>query len=304
MFMHVLAACIALPAHADEARLQSLDGMVSFSGSYGVAAVRANEFVYEGQAKLSQLKWKSDYVSTLNGAVKIDLPKDFYIGATASAGFDGNGHLADFDWQKSGGPWSDRSLHPDTRLDHYYVAAVEIGRMLISRDGTDIGLGAGFKYTDVQWSAWGGSYIYSENGFRDAHGSFDPKEKGITYRQSWPVPYLGLNLSHREGNWTFAGAVAAGAAVDGYDIDDHWARNLRFYDYFETTPTLSLASSIDYTVWNNAALYLSGSFDNMFRVRGDTRMVNTKNGRERWFYDGAGGDYRSAMLSFGLKGTF
>jgi outer membrane protease len=67
---------------------------------------------------------------------------------------------------------------------------------------------------------------------------------------------------------------------------------------------MSLTSSIDYTVWNNAALYLSGAFDNMFPVRGDTKMVKTTNGKERWFNDGAGGDYRSAMISFGLKGKF
>lgn len=298
------AMAAAGSAHAEDVKLQSLDGMVTFTGSFGVTGVRAKEFVYQGQAKLSQLNWKSDCINTLTGAVSVELPKEFYLSATASVGFDGNGHMADFDWLQPGKPWSDRSLHPDTRLDHYFAGGVEIGRTLISHDGTDIGLGAGFKYTDIQWSAWGGSYIYSVNGFRDARGNFDPDEKGITYRQSWPVPYLGLNLNHHEGAWSFSGAVQAGLAVDAYDIDDHWVRHLRFYDYFDTTPTLAVSSSINYAVWNNAALYLSGSLDNMFRTRGDTKMVNTKNGKEFWFNNGAGGDYRSATISFGLKGTF
>ena len=298
------ALTVAGSAYADDLKLQSLDGMVTFSGSFGVTGVRAKEFVYQGKAKLSQLNWKSDYISTVTGAVTVALPKEFYLSATASVGFNGNGHMADFDWLQPGKPWSDRSLHPDTRLDHYFVGGVEIGRMLISHDGTDIGLGAGFKYTDIQWSAWGGSYVYSFNGFRDTRGHFDPDEKGISYRQAWPVPYLGLNLSHHEGNWTFSSALQGGLAIDAYDIDDHWVRSLRFYDYFETTPTVSIASSINYTMWNNASLYFSGSFDRIFRVRGDTKMVNTNNGNERWFYNGAGGDYRSATVSFGLKGTF
>jgi omptin len=304
VFLAAIVVAAASSAQAEDLKLQSLDGMVTFSGSFGVTGVRAKEFVYQGKAKLSQLNWKSDYISTLTGTVNVELPKEFYLSATASVGFDGNGHMADFDWLQPGKPWSDRSLHPDTRLDHYFVGGVEVGRMLISRNGTDIGLGAGFKYTDIQWTAWGGSYVYSVNGFRDSRGNFDPDQKGISYRQSWPVPYLGLNLSHHEGAWTFSGAVQGGLAVDADDIDDHWVRNLRFYDYFNTTPTLAVSSSVNYAVWNNAALYLSGSLDNMFRVRGDTKMVNTNNGKERWFYNGAGGSYRSATISFGLRGNF
>lgn len=299
-----IALATAGSAHADDIKLQSLDGAVTFSGSYGLTAIKANELVYEGKVKVSQLIWKSSYVSTLNGAVTVELQKDWYLGARGTIGFGGDGHMADFDWLQAGKPWSDRSLHPDTRLDHYIVASVEIGRTLLSRDGTDIGLGAGFKYTDVQWSAWGGSYVYSDNGFRNSRGHFDPDEKGISYRQAWPVPYIGVNLSHHQGDWTISGSLQGGLSVNAYDIDDHWVRSLRFYDYLETTPTVSITSSIDYAVWDNASLYVSGSFDKMFRVRADTKAIDRTTGEKQWFRDGAGGDYRSAMVSFGLKGKF
>jgi omptin len=304
LFLVSLAMAAAGTANAGEVKMQSLDGLVTFSGSFGLTSVRANEYVYDGKAKVSQLIWKSDHINTFNAALSIDLPKDWYLDAHGALGFDGDGYMADFDWLKPGKPWSDRSISPDTRLDHYFAGSIELGRTLVSRDGTDIGLGAGFKYTDIKWSAWGGSYIYSIKGFRDARGEFDPDEKGISYRQAWPVPYLGVNLSHREGSWSVNGSLQGGLAVNSYDIDDHWVRKLRFYDYFDATPTLSVAGSLDYTVWNNAALYLGGSFDRMFRVRGDTKAVRTKNGKEVWFYDGAGGDYRAATVSFGLKGRF
>jgi omptin len=300
----IFALATAGSASADEFKLQSLDGTVSFSGSYGLTSIRANELVFEGKAKVSQLIWKSNFVSTLNGAVKVALTQDWYFNASGTIGLGGNGHMADYDWLQPGQPWSDRSLHPDTRLDHYFVAGIEAGRTLVSRDGTDIGLGVGFKYTDVQWSAYGGSYIYSENGFRDSRGHFPRGEKGISFRQSWPVPYLGLNLSHHDGPWTFAAALQAGVTVKADDIDDHWVRSLRFYDYLETAPTLSLASSVDYTVWNNASLYLSGSFDKMFRARADTKQVDNTNGKVDWYPNSAGGDFRSATVSFGLKGRF
>jgi omptin len=291
-------------AHADELKVQSLDGAVTFTGSYGITSIRANELVYEGKTTVSRLIWKSRSVNTLNGGVKVDLPADFYLDARGTIGFGGNGHMADYDWLQPGRAWSDRSEHPDTRLDHYFAGSLEIGRLIASHDGTDIGLGAGFKYTDVQWSAWGGSYIYSENGFRDARGHFDPNEKGISYRQTWPVPYLGVNLSHQEGAWTFSGALQGGISVKADDIDDHWVRSLRFYDYFDTTPTVALTGAINYAVRDNIALYFSGSFDKMFRTRGDTKQVDNTNGDVTWYRDGAGGDYRSATVAFGLKGRF
>jgi omptin len=303
----LFAGCMAVlagAAHADDVMLQSPDGTVTFSGSLGLTSIKANEYVYQGKTKLSQLIWHSQYVNTVNGELEVELPWDWHMNLRGSLGFGGDGHLADYDWQQAGGPWSDRSLHPDTRLNHYYVVDAELGRDLVELDGTVIGLAIGFKYTDVQWSAWGGSYVYSSSGFRDSRGNFDPNQKGISYRQSWPVPYLGLDVSHHEGDWTFAGAVHTGLAINGYDIDDHWVRSLRFYDYFQNAPTISLSGSADYTVWNNASLYLSGTYDQVFRVRGDTKMVDTKNDNEHTFDDGAGGDYRSAMVSFGLKGKF
>jgi omptin len=277
---------------------------VAFTGSYGLTSIKANEYVYQRKIKVSQLVWQSQYVSTLNGAVKIELPANWYLDARGTIGLGGDGHMADFDWLQPGGAWSDRSRHPDTRLDHYFVASLEVGRILASHAGTDIGLGAGLKYTDIQWSAWGGSFVYSDRGFRNVRGHFDPNEKGISYRQTWPAPYLGLNLNHQRGRWVFSGALRGGIAIDADDIDDHWARNLRFHDHMKTTPTVSIASSINYTVWNNASLYLGGSFDKIFRVRADTASINTVTGVQHWQRNDAGADYRAATVSFGLRGQF
>jgi omptin len=291
-------------AQAGDIKLQSLDGAVTFSGGFGLTSIKANEFVYQGPAKVSQLIWKSRYVNTINGVLTVDLEHDWYAGAEGTIGFGGDGHMFDYDWLVPGAPWSDRSEHPDTRLNHYFVLGAEVGRMLLSRDGTDIGLGAGFRYTDVQWSAWGGSYIYSENGFRDSRGHFDPDEKGITYRQVWPVPYLGLNLNHHEGAWSFAAGLKAGVSVDAYDIDDHWVRSLRFIDDFDMVPAVSLTSSVDYALTDHAALYLAGSLDRMFKTRGDTKTINETKGTIYRDENVAGGDFGSATISFGLKGRF
>jgi omptin len=292
------------PAAAADMQLQSVDGAVTFSGSYGITALRANEFVYEGKAKVSQLIWKSDWVQTVTGDIAIDLEKDFYVKIKATAGFAGDGFMTDYDWFYTGRPWSHRSQHPDTRLNHYFTGDIELGRTVAEHGGTEIGLGAGISYTDVKWAAYGGSYIFSDTGWRADRGDIPDGEKVIFYRQQWPAPFLAANLSHVEGRWSLNGSLKAGLAFDAKGTDDHWMRDLRFVDHYYTTPTVGLDASIGYALRDNIQFYASGSFDHMARVRADSRMIDTITGDKSWFRDGAGGDFTSATISFGLKGRF
>jgi omptin len=274
-----------------------------FHGSYGITAIEANELVYNGKRKVSQLIWQSSAVSTFTGDLKIDMDR-YFLRATASIGLGGDGHMRDYDWLVSGKPWSHRSVHPDTRLNHYFTGSLEAGRPVYSRDGTTIALGAGIKYTDVKWAAWGGSYVYSDTGFRKDKGDFPDSEKGISYRQQWPVPFLGVDLMHSEGPWTFAGAFQGGIAVEGTGTDDHWMRDLRFIDNVEATPAMMISTSAEYEVRPATAVFVSGAFDQVFRGRADTVMIDKGSGGRRHFPDDAGADFMSLTLSLGLRGKF
>ena len=309
MKFRALAACIALVsapavAQAGDMLLSSADGSVIFRGSYGITAVKANELVYEGKAKVSQLIWKSQGISTFTGDATFALDKSFYVKASGTIGFCGDGHMADYDWFNPGGPWTHRSQHPDTRLDHYFALSLEAGREILSHDGTSISLGGGVKYTDVKWSAYGGSYVYSDTGFRADRGNFPDGEKGISYQQQWPVPYLGINASHTEGAWTFGSALQGGIAVNADGTDDHWMRDLRFIDHFDTTPAVMISASAEYEFRPDTAFYVSGAFDHMFRTRADTDAINKATGGKQKFPNGAGADYQSMTVSLGLRGKF
>lgn len=52
-------------------------------------------------------------------------------------------------------------------------------------DATVINLHGGFKYTNMKWKAYGGSYIYSGDGFgfREDRGKFPDGEPVIDYEQ-------------------------------------------------------------------------------------------------------------------------
>ncbi|MBP1885111.1 omptin family outer membrane protease [Sinorhizobium mexicanum] len=75
--------------------------------------------------------------------------------------------MVDTDWLSPGhDDWSDRSTHPNT--DHYVAGAIELDRIIYSNETSSITIGAGLRYTDIQWTAYGGSGTHSsEDGFRD-----------------------------------------------------------------------------------------------------------------------------------------
>src|SRR3546814_9973093 len=91
--------------------------------------------------------------------------------------------MEDYDWFQPGNDWTDRSRHFDTDLDHYLMIDIA-GRFdrLRWEDGR-LGLLGGVRYTDVQWTAYGGDFVYTATTFRDTVGSFPAGERGITYRQ-------------------------------------------------------------------------------------------------------------------------
>lgn len=301
MSLGVLALPVA--AEAADQLLTSADGQVVFRGSYGITAIEANEFVYEGKRKVSQLIWQSSAVSTFTGDLKVHLDT-FFVRANASVGLGGDGHMRDYDWLVEDKPWSHRSIHPDTRLNHYFTGSLAAGRAVLAYDDTTVSLGAGVKYTDIKWAAWGGSYVYSFTGFRKDKGEFGDDEKGISYRQQWPVPFLGIDLVHNEGPWTLSAALQGGLAAGGQGTDDHWMRDLRFIDRVEATPAVMISASAEYEIRPDTAIFLSGAFDQIIRGRADTDMIDTVSGDRTSFPDSAGADYMSMTLSLGLRGKF
>lgn len=302
----ILSMTFGIPAagQAQDMLMTSADGTVVFRGSYGITAVEANELVYQGKNKLSQLIWQSTAVSTFTGQARFDFDR-FFIRASGTIGLGGDGYMRNFDWlDPSRNNWSDRSQHPDTRLDHYFSGSIEAGRQVLDLDGTVVSVAAGFKYTDIRWTAWGGRYVYTSGSFRDTRGKFPDNEKGITYQQKWPVPFLGVDLSRSEGKWTFAGALQGGVAVGGVGRDNHWMRDLLFIDRVDTTPAVMASASVEYAIRPAAALYLSGSFDHVFRARADTDARDLANNVEDRYKNGAGADFMSGTISVGLRGRF
>ncbi|KQS68082.1 hypothetical protein ASG39_07085 [Rhizobium sp. Leaf371] len=295
---------------AAEPITQSADGSIRLSGGIGLLDLKAHEFVYDGASKLSQLDWESRAVTLYTVSVGADLDPDWTLQASLRYGDGGDGGMTDYDWiepfnngtSKDG--WSDRSIHPDTRLKYYIDGDVSLARSVYRTDTATLGLTGGFRYTDVRWDAYGGSYIYSVLSPRDSIGNFDDDERGVSYRQRIPVFFTGITGAATVDRFGFSGSAKVGLTPGINDIDYHWIRDLRFDDRMNPAPVALLSAEVTYALTGEAGLYLGASFENVFRKRGDVQMRDRVIGDSAFFENEAGASFRSIAVSFGVKGAF
>lgn len=308
------AACVAFVtgvtvAVAQDAALNSQDGAVSLSGGVGLGFVSASEFVYNGGFKNSQLDYRSKAITIYSVDLAVQLPHEFKLRVGGAIGAGGSGSVTDYDWvapfyaDTSKDGWSDRSIS-DTKLGHYWDASIEIGHDLYSANGFALeGLG-GFKYTDVKWNAHGGSYIYSSASPRDDVGDLPDGVKPLSYRQKVPVAYLGLNASQTVGKFSVSGGLNGGVSFGINDVDNHWLTNTLYHEDMNAAPVVLASLGASYAVTPKASLFLSGSFERVFRARGDSRSVDTVTGERNSEKDNAGALFQSLLIKVGIKATF
>lgn len=299
-------------AKAEDTMLYSnADKSFTLSGGIGLANIDAREFVYEDDYTVSRLDWQTRglVLFTLNG--EAELPADFRLKASISTGTGGDHNMEDRDWiyPANAGPngpydWTDRSLHPDTSLEHYWTGNIELDKTVYATEDTALNLGAGFKYTDVKWAATGGSFIYSNFDFHDDVGNFADGTKVISYRQQIPVFYASAGLTHDIDKLTLGAGIKGGFTFGIRDTDDHFLNYVRFHENMYAAPMIGLDASATYR-WNeNTSLYLAGGFERVFHARGDMDQISTINGSTFSRDDSAGADFRSMQVSFGLKMSF
>lgn len=296
--------------HAGDVAVRSADGSLWLSGGVGLMTIEAQEYVYLGNDKASQLDWESNGVVLYTVAAGADLGSDWHVKGKLDFGFGGDGHMVDYDWvpgyavDQSMDGWSDRSVHPDTRLDYYFSGTFEIGRNVFADERSTVSFGGGIKYSQVRWDAFGGSYIYSDGGFRNDIGEIPDGLRGITYQQNIPTLFLGFDGSTSIDRLTLSGGVKGGMTVGIDDTDNHWLTGTRSLGDMKAAPVLMLNAAIDYRLTETASIYLAGNFENVFRKRGDLTSTDTSTGTATLYRDAAGASFKTMSLQIGLRGQF
>ncbi len=318
-----VTALVAAPpsAIAQQASGTFANTAVSWYGGAGVLALSADETVYAGAGssnEVSHLFWTS-LAPMLTAGLDVRLPDGFTLAANGRVALSGDSGMEDYDWygfdfrSYAADDWTHRSQHPKTNLDWFFDGSLQFGRDMQVRDNITVNANAGFKYTDVQWAAFGGHHIYSDGDKVDHPGDnfrtdeFDvfPYVNGITYRQQLPEFFAGLDTEIVQGDWTFGLSGKAGVTFGATATDNHWLRSLLFTDRLFMAPTVSLGASAERALTDHAKLFVAANYEKIFVARGDESVIDTK-GVDSYpdSHDDVGGGLTSFAISGGLKGTF
>lgn len=286
----------------------SPDDTVRINASIGAMFLQGDEKVVVGNYTLSHLIWQTT-TPVLRGSVAVDFGGGLSASLEASTAGFGDSYMEDYDWTKGDDTfanWSHRSQHPQTDLDHYFTGAASLGYELVNHDNAVIRAHAGLKYTDVQWTAYGGSFVYSsDGGFRDQSFTYPDSVAGATYRQQLPELFLGVDGEERYGNFRVGGLLRGGVTFLSVTTDDHWLTNVRFVDNLYVAPTFTAGVDVGYAIGPNAEITLAARYDHIFEQRGDTKYYNIATGAQTsGLPNVAAGALRSAEVTAGLKGSF
>lgn len=307
----LVLAALALPAGqaaAQSYNYTSADETVRIDGGVGAMYLEGNEKVVSGNYTVSHLIWQTT-APVLRGSMAVDVGSGFSLNAEGSVAAWGKSYMEDYDWLKGDDTfdnWSHRSQHPDTALDHYFTGGASLGYELVKDETATVRVHGGFKYTDVQWTAYGGTYTYSStNGFRDQSGSIPKGQAGVTYRQQIPELFVGIDGDEQYGDIRVGGLLRGGITVMSRATDDHWLRNLRFVDDIKVAPTVALGANVGFALGPNAEVTFTARYDHVFEQVGDTKYYAIDSGKQTGGVNNAArAALRSAEITAGLRGTF
>ena len=287
---------------------------VVLRGGIGMMSITGYEHVYAGTAgsqNLSLLIWEG-YAPTASADVKVRLRDNWTLRGRIEASMGGDHTMTDYDWIAPFAPsydpadWSHRSISPNTSLDWFLRGEVAFGRDLPVNEALSVNVNTGLRYTDVQWTAVGGTKIYSDvlHGFRGDIGSF-PDTPGVRYRQQLPEGFIGVDATVNDGSWSLEGGGSFGMTAYTTATDHHYMRDLLFIDHLDFAQNWVARAKLGYTFSPHLGAYLEGTYSYLTSPHGNTDVYDTTTGALIAHEVGpAGGDLQTASLSLGLKGNF
>ncbi len=291
---------------APEAAVVASGPRFEASVSAGVLNGASHELVYDPASgkKISELIWTLDDVAVVGGGVAynpaswLSLNLNGWINASDPATMD------DFDWlSPAHTDWSDWSHHDATDLDQAWMLDASAGLAIWQSAGVEVEAIAGYRRDRFDWSASGGSFIYSGFGYRDSRGEFTPGEPVISYRQDYSTPYLGIGGTLTSGELTLKARVEGSWWVQAEDRDIHHLRDLVFREEFEDGRMVQATVELDYRVTEKVTLKAGWQHLSYDEMKGPTEISSHSTGTLLNFIpgDAAGADHTSDIVSVGLS---
>jgi len=310
LLMPVVQAGAAMVETEASAEISTEPAGVAFSGRVGVGYLtgEAHEFVYwphRGGHKASELIWDIDslYMLGLGATVQAREWLSINIDTWFNLG-DGSGYMEDFDWAIPGTDWTDRSIHDNTDVTKGFILDVNAEMTAFSTNQVQLTGIVGFRRDNFEWQASGGSYLYSVNGFRDMSGTFPNDELGITYEQTFNVPYVGIGFKGDFDRIHLAAKITGSVFVSGEAVDHHHQRNLVTTDDFSNESMIALDISFGYDISNNIGLEVAYAYEKYDTMKGDSVWEFNNEGVRIEYNDSAGAELETSMVSMNITYSF
>ncbi len=269
----------------------------------------ADEIVYNGAKKVSHLEWDIKNLKMLS----LGFNSQFSDGFGARIKFsnainNGDGKMVDYDWigknydgNKNHANWTHRSIS-DVKIQKAQQFDIA-GSYNLYKDELKFNLG--YKYDRFKWRDYGGSYIYSDGGFRNDVGNFN-FQRGITYEQTFNTPYIGLEYQKELFDKEIYGNIFGNYSnlVYAHDVDIHHQRNLKFDGYFKNGKYYNWGTNIFGKV--NEDIYLGIGYEYVYypENRGYTIMQDLATGESYKYEDSVGIINKFSKISLNLKYNF
>lgn len=284
---------------------------VSFSLEMGAGYLtgESNELVYwpnQGNYKASELTWSIDdvFMVGIGGSLKF---RD-WLAVNFNGWFkavDGDGTMDDYDWAVPGSDWTDWSHHEKTDVIDASIIDLNVALSFIRTDTLALKAIAGYKRDNFGWEAYGGDYIYSENGgFRNTSGTIPEGINTIGYEQTFTTPYVGLGVEAKFNAFELNGRFIYSPLVHGEATDYHYLRNLVTYDTVDDGDMVGFDVLGRYFVNPHFAIEMGYSYQRYDMMQGDSEWHYQDEGVTYYFADGAGMDQTSSLFSVALRYTF
>lgn len=270
---------------------QSFEIPNSVNSSYlelsgGMISGQANEYVYEGDRKVSELNWKYSSTPILKAELSYYFLPRLSLNLKGWSTLDKNkAVMDDYDWlNPAQAKWTHWSHHTNTNVQANNFD-VGLTAWLLSNTDYKFGITAGYEKTSFDFMARDGYLEYDDGKHIESISGNIP---GVSYAQTFDTPYIGLS-----GNYLITKRVElkAGVKYSGYvntmATDNHFQRQILFIDTARTQ-LISTTLGAGYYLNNNFQVFADATYNNFANARANTIVVSPVF-RETYSFPKAGG---------------
>lgn len=301
----MVAAMVGLsvcPARAeDKTATQVIRPDLTIDASLGLMSGMAKEYVFDAStgAKISRLDWKFSNIAIFTAGVKWRPVSWLMMGVRASTSLTGGSLMNDFDFNDPSCPPVPggslcHSNHPATQQTQVFMGDIHVGAPVAVAPDVELTPLVGYKYDTYKWAAYHGTANYV--------APPDLSGLGISYRQNWRAPYIGLALNGRHGAFGYEARLTYSPFASGFDRDHHHIRSLIFTDRYRRSSMIAAHLGLSYAVTPMLAATLGYDYQRWSLAKGSTVVRDLLYG-DSWYFGGsaAGASQQSHTLSLGLR---